>query len=222
MDIDALKAEWRALDGKVQASLRIGAWLARDARATRIGRYRAREAWRMVPSLVLDVIALALLGSFIGDHWREPRFLVPALALDVFVLFFTIASARQWALVHSVDHGAPIVATQRKLERLTLERVWMTKWVILLSPLLWTPLFIVAMKGLLGVDAYRAFGMLYIVANLVVGIVAIPILWWLARRLGARLQGRPLLRRLCDDVAGGNLTAASAYLASLAALEEEG
>src|SRR4051812_46878825 len=114
MDLDQLKTEWRALDGKVQAALRLNAAMTRDAQVTRMGRYRARETGRMVTYLLLDIIAMALLGSFIGDHWREPRFLVPALALHLFVLFFTIASARQWALVRAMDHAAPIVAAQRK------------------------------------------------------------------------------------------------------------
>jgi hypothetical protein len=221
MDVDQLKSEWQALDQKVQSVLRLNARVVEDAVVTRTRSYVGREYRRMVPSLLLDVGAMVLLGSFIGDHWGEPRFSIPAIALHLFVLGFTIATSRQWALLHAIDHGAAVIANQRRLERLKLERVWMTKWVILLAPLLWTPLFIVLCKGLLHVDAYRAFGMRYIVANLLVGVAAIPILWWGARRFGERFRDRPFVQRLCDDIGGRNLKAATAYLASLAAFEEE-
>jgi hypothetical protein len=71
------------------------------------------------------------------------------------------------------------------------------------------------------VDAYRVFGLPYIVANLLFGLAAIPILIWLSRRYGPRLAGRPLLKRLADDLAGRNLSAALSYLESLAAYEDE-
>ncbi len=77
------------------------------------------------------------------------------------------------------------------------------------------------MRPMFGADAFRLFGVRYIVANLLFGIVAIPVLMWLARRFAERLAGRPLLKRLADDLAGRNLTAALSYLASLTAFEQE-
>jgi len=123
--------------------------------------------------------------------------------------------------LRGVDYSAPVLRNQRQLGQLRLERLRLTKLALLAAPLLWTPLFIVALEALFGIDAYRLFGGWYLVANLLLGVAAIPILLWLARRYGERLAGRPLLKRLADDVAGRNLTAALDHLAALAAFEAE-
>ncbi len=67
----------------------------------------------------------------------------------------------------------------------------------------------------LGVDAYRALGAPWLAANVALGILAIPAGVALARRLAGRLPGHPFLQRLADDLAGRNLSAATAWLGSL-------
>jgi hypothetical protein len=221
MDLDELKEQWQTLDAKVQLGLRLDARLVREVTTARTQTYLGGELWRRMPLLLLDVLAVVWLGSFVADHVHELRYFVPALVLMAFAIFMLAAGARQLALLRGVDYSAPVLRNQQQLGQLRLERVRLTKLVLLASPLLWTPLFIVALEALFGVDAYRLFGGWYIVANLALGITAIPILLWLARRYGERLARRPLLQRLADDVAGRNLTAALDHLASLAAFEAE-
>ena len=42
-----------------------------------------------------------------------------------------------------VDYAAPVLVTQRQLQQINVERVRRAKLVVLMVPLLWTPLFIV-------------------------------------------------------------------------------
>lgn len=76
-----------------------------------------------------------------------------------------------------------------------------TTWTFLLSPLLWTPLFIVALEGLFGVDAYAAIGVPYIVANVVVGLLVIAGGLLVSRLFADRFSGSPLGRRLTGALA---------------------
>jgi hypothetical protein len=221
MDLDELKEQWQKLDAKVQLGLRLDARLLREVTSAQTRSFVGGELWRRMPLLLLDLLAVVWLGSFAADHAHELRFFVPALVLMAFAVFMLAAGVRQLALLRGVDYSAPVLRHQRQLGQLRLERLRVTKLVLLAAPLLWTPLLIVALEALFAVDAYRLFGAWYIVANLALGIAAIPILLWLARRYGERLARRPLLRRLADDVAGRNLTAALEHLASLAAFAEE-
>lgn len=221
MDLDELKEQWQKLDARVQLGLRVDARLLREVTSARTQTFVGGEVWRRMPLLLLDVLAVVWLGSFAADHVHELRFFVPAVALMAFAVFVLAAGVRQLALLRGVDYSAPVLRNQRQLGQLRLERLRLTKLALLAAPLLWTPLLVVALEALFGVDAYRLFGGWYLVANLLLGVAAIPLLLWLARRYGERLAGRPLLKRLADDVAGRNLTAALDHLAALAAFEAE-
>lgn len=201
--------------------MRLDARLLREATAARRRTYLRRESGLMLPALLLNLVAVGWLGSFLGDHVGEPRFAIPAAVLLGAAVFVVATSLRQLVLWWRIDHDAPVVAHQRQLERIKLERVRVTKLLLLASPLLWTPLIIVSLEALFDADAYRLLGVAFLAANLLFGVAAIPVLLFLARRYGERLVGRPLLRRLADDVAGRNLDAALDYLRSLAAFEEE-
>src|SRR5208282_3319335 len=110
------------------------------------------------------------LGVFIADQLGALRFLLPALVLDGVAVALVATTARQWFLAGEVDYDGPVTVSQRQLERLRVMRIRETKWVLLLSPLLWTPLLIVALKALFGVDAYAALGTPYLCANLFFGV----------------------------------------------------
>jgi hypothetical protein len=79
----------------------------------------------------------------------------------------------------------------------------------------------VLLKGLIGVDAYAHFSPAWLAANLLFGLLVIPVAIWVSRRYADRLQQSPLLQQLMLDIAGRNLATATEYLRSLAKFEEE-
>jgi hypothetical protein len=95
------------------------------------------------------------------------------------------------------------------------------QWTLLLAPLLWTPLLIVALEGFLRVDAYNTVGAAYLLANLLFGLAIIPPAIWLSKKFGYRMDRSPKIQRLMKDLAGYNLNAASDFLATLSEFEEE-
>ncbi len=220
MTIDELRAEWSALDAKVTRSMMLHATVVREQAATRAGvalRGIAAATWL---ELFLNLVAVVWLGDFAWAHRDAPRFLVPALALDAGAVAIIIAEARQLAIILGLDYGAPIVTNQRRLEGLRVARIAKTKWIVLLAPLAWTPLLVVALEGFLGVDAYSV-SVAWLVCNLLFGILAIPVLVWIARRAATRLPRSPFLRAVLDDVAGRSLVRATAFLDEIARLAAE-
>ena len=133
----------------------------------------------------------------------------------------TIAAGWQVVLVGSIDYGAPVAEVQARLERLRLLRLRVTRWTLLLSPLLWTPLALVFGRALLGVHLEKAVGWPWILTNLAVGYACIPLGLWALARASRRWGESAVWRRLRDDVAGRTLAGALRSLEEIAAFRRE-
>ncbi len=158
MELDELKSHWQEQDKKLDDCLRLNQRLLRESllgKADTALRRLSRLLWF---ELLVNVAGAILVGSFLGDHVTEPRYLVPAIALQLGLIAVIVAGARQLAMIAGIDYAAPIVEIQRRLEILWLQRIRTTQWMLILSPLAWTPLAIVGFKWLLNVDVYCACG----------------------------------------------------------------
>lgn len=206
MELDDLKATWME---NARAAVRINARALHSL--TRAEGALQRHRYSVIVELCGNAMVLLLLGSFIARHGAEARFLVPALALHLGTIALTIACIRQLALIGAVDYGQPVLAIQRAVEQMRIEWIRTTKWTFVTAPLLWVPLLIVSMKGLLGLDAWAILDTGWLVANLAFGAALIPLLLLIARRYRGRLM---------DDLAGRSLTAARQSLQQLSRFEE--
>jgi hypothetical protein len=221
MELDDLKSAWRALDRRLDSDRALTVRVFQEQRLDRM-----RTALRRLGALVWyelgsGVLAALLVGSFLVAHYDTPRFAVPALVLHAAALFTIIASVRQLAFLGLIDYAAPVVELQRALARLRASRLRTTRWLLLLSPLLWTPLAIVAVQGLFAVDIYNAFGPAWVAWNLGVGLAIIPLGIWLARRYPERPDSPRWRRQLADALAGRSLATARERLDEIARFADE-
>jgi hypothetical protein len=225
LELDVLKAKWTDNDRRLDACLRLNRQLLREA-YTR----RARRAlWRLGAMLAVGSFSLLAvivsLGAFMGKYGSMPRFLWPAVALDMFAIAALVGLNAQIGLALNVDYNRPIAIIQKRLEALRKFRLRYSQAICLTMTLTWAPLVIVALKGFFGVDAYRLFGTTWIVWNALFGLafaVALILLWiWLSKKHGGRISDSAFGRRFMRDIGGYNLNAAADFLATLAKFEEE-
>ena len=221
MELDDLKKRWEGLDAKLDSAMRLNRRVLDERVLDKADRAMKRHVWVVAAELGLGVFTVLLTGSFVADHIREPRFLVPGLLLHVFVIAQIAMLVRQIVGTREIDYAAPLVEIQKRIETLRVSMIRTTTWTFLLSPLLWPPLFIVALEGLFGVDAYAAFGVPYIVANVIFGLAVIAAGLFVSRRFADRFSGSPFGRSLMRDLAGTNLAAATGYLESLSQFEKD-
>jgi hypothetical protein len=221
MDLQDMKDRWAEYDRKLETSFRLNTGILRELNLGRVDSALKRLSRLVAFELLVNLGAAAALGMFIASHIGEVRFLAPAVALGLCAVALVVASIRQLGVLHGLDYSVPVVAIQKQLETLRIERIRTTQWVLLLSPLLWTPLLIVALEGLLGIDSYLFLDGRWLAANLLVGLAFIPLMLWVARRFAGRWQGSPLVRSLMDDLAGRSLVAAAGFLSELSGFEEE-
>ena len=219
MNLEELRSEWMAQNERFARQIRLNRELLWEVQATRGNAALGRLARRVWVGLAINLVVAVVLVRFVHHEFGEWRFVAPAVVLELVVLALIASASRQLAAISELDFGGPILTSQNKLERLRIHRILETKWTLLLAPLVWPPLLIVTLRGVLGLDAYAALPAAWLVANLLFGLAAIPLLWWVSRHFAARFHSSPVVQRMMDDVAGRNLTEARDYLARLAAAE---
>jgi hypothetical protein len=207
MELEEIKALWAQSNRKLEASMRLNAVLLQEWNLRQTDTSLKRLARGIRFELIMNVIAVVLLGAFAANHVREPQFLVPAILLDVYAIALVAAAGRQLGAIGAVDYDEPVVAIQRKLEELRLMRIRTTLWTLLYAPFMWLPLAIVALRAFFGVDLYAA-GWGWLAANALFGLAVIPVAIFLAKRYGDRLAAYSPLRALADTIAGRDLAEA--------------
>ena len=219
MTFEEMQEQWKQQDAKLETILhlniaQLGATHFASMSAA-LDRVR-RSIWI---ELLINVAALLMLGSFIGVNIDDLRYVAPAAVLHICAIVLVAACIHQLVALQRVDYAGPVVDVQRRLTRLRMSRIRMSKWTLLVAPSLWTPLLIVIVKGLIGVDAYAVFDAGWIAVNVLGSLAFIPLMMWAAHRYGERLSRSLLLRELADDLAGRSLNEASAFANRLATFE---
>jgi hypothetical protein len=198
MTFEEMQQRWMETNRKLDMSIRLNTAALRDVAAQRSRSTLRGLSTGLALELAIDVIGVLAIGSFLFDHLREPRFAIPALILHLFAIASIGMGLHQLVALHALDYAAPIVEIQERLARLRVLRTRITKWTLLLAPLLWTPLMIVLVRAFLHFDAYRAFGTAYIAGNAVFGVAVIPVMLWIARRHRGWLLDHIADRRLAE------------------------
>src|SRR5262245_13781472 len=221
MDLDELKKRWADQEHALGENIRLS---TRLLRASELG--KAETALRRLTRLlwlevVTNGIAAVWLGSFIAAHVSDTRFLVPAAILDVCTVLLLIAGIRQLVAIRTIDYSAPIVRIQRRLESLRIERIRTTKITLLGGPLLWTPLLIVAARGLFGIDLYATVTSAWLLANIFFGVAVIVVAVWVSRRYAEHLEASSFWGRLMRHLAGKSLNSAVGFVNAVERFENE-
>ncbi|HEX6039200.1 hypothetical protein [Longimicrobium sp.] len=221
MDLDEMKQSWQARDRALDARLRLNARLLRAATLDRAETALRRLSRRMAVELALSLAAVLWLGAFAARHGGDIRFLAPAVVLGLCGAGFCAAAIHQLVAIRTIDYGGPVLAIQARLERLRVQRLRADLAALVLGPLLWVAVLVVAVKGLLGADVYAMVPGRWLVANVLFGVAVLVAAVWAARRYAGRAGHSPTLRRVMRDLAGHNLTQAMDVVRELREFEQE-
>lgn len=219
MELEDLRQAWEAHGSKVEAGSRLNRRSLDQtisAKAQTATRRLSRLLWI---ELLANLVAVVWLGSFVADNVTVARYAIPAVALDVLVIGLLIAGCRQLFAISQIDYGQPVVVIQKRLESLRAERIRAIMLTLVVGPLAWIPLLIVALKGLFDVDAYATFSSAWLIANVAFGLLVVALALWVSRRYAGRVTKSAALRWLMDNLAGRDLRNAIAFLHSLAQFE---
>ena len=221
MEIEEIKELWSQSNRRLEASVRLNTALLAQWNFRKANTSLERLSRGITFELISNVLAIVLLGSFAAAHVHEPRFLIPALVLDAYIIALAAGSGQQLAQIKAVDYDAPVVKIQNDLADLRLWRIRTTLWALLFAPLMWVPLLIVALRAIFGVDVYVA-GATWLVANVLFGLAVIPLAIFIAKRYGSRIASHTPLRWLADEIAGRSLAEALDRLDAIRRFKKDG
>ena len=222
MDLEELRKLWQEQDRKLEEILRADARRAAES-ALRRTEASTRVITRVVLlDLLLSAIPVFWLGSFIADHIAELAFWIPAAVLDGLAIALLAAYARQYASLRALDWTGPVAAIQERLAHVRVRRARVARGILFLSPLLWSLMLIVGLKGFFGINVYAAPMHWWIVANVLFGVVFLAAALWAFRRYSDRLRKHPFLRGLLRDLSGRNLAEAEEFAAAAASFARTG
>jgi len=222
MNLDILRTEWTERDAKLDAALRINTRMLREMLVDR----NAKEINRHIPfgafSIVFWAVMLASMGIFMFNHAGEVRFFLPALAIFAWTLVMGIVSLMQRMAMRDLDYGQPTLVVQKRLEQLRIDRLRTFQWAFLTGQIVWwIPFFVVVLRAL-GVDLYASEWMRqFMVINIAVGLLFIPLALWGTRLLTRRFGHATAFRKLVDGIAGNDIAVARDFLARLSIYERE-
>lgn len=194
MELEQLKAIWDETEGTPDAGRIDAAALSRSK--GRAGRLRLLVHL----DLVQDAVAVGATGWFAAAHLGEPHFLLPALFLLAGFASHLVSGLRQRAALRAIDWGGPVAGIQERLAALRVERVLAARLLLLLAPLAFAPLLVVAAKGLAGADLWASPAVrAWLIANLVFGAVFLSGGLFLTRALSSRSWASRLGRLLAGQ-----------------------
>lgn len=222
MDLNLMKEKWLEQDRNLDLAIQLNRQLLVASKLNRVRSPLRRFAWWLGLEALLAFAGLLLLGSFIHAHFHEPRFWLPAVSLNLWIIATLGASVRQILLANQIDYDEPIAVIQKQLASLQLLAIRTNRWALLTGQLLWwIPFVIVAFKGLLDVDAYQAFGATMLLVNLAFSLALIPLALWLTPGFGDHLPPSRATDWLIRALSGDHLNAATDYLNTLSHFEKD-
>lgn len=216
MNLDAMRDEWKALDAKIDLGLRVSLTTMRRNLAER----RGPSLWRVLPGLVIGALVLLWLGSFAFEQRTALRFVLPAVLLGALVLGYSAATIVELVWWRAIDWADALTVAQQKLAAVRRLRIRVTQAVFMTAGLVWALAILVVAKAC-GIDLYATPLRVWLIANLVFGALAIPLVWLVMRWLAPLLDARGWLQSWRDDIAGRDLVTTEALLVELASFERE-
>ncbi len=221
MQLDELKQAWAAHGARLERSLAIDERLLREMLLRKVRFALAPYVvWRAL-EVALGLAALCVVVPVLAAHAAEPRYVVVAGALAVFLAGITALTAVLLVDGLRLDYDGPVTAIQRDVERIKLAEYRAFKWALLGGVLLWLPAALVFFEAATGVDALARVHLPWLAANLVLGLVVLALGQALSRKYVERPDLSPLARRLVDSLSGRSLRSATSHLAELSRFERE-
>ena len=221
MQLDDLKEAWAAHGAALERSLAIDERLLREVLLRKVRFALAPYALGRALEIVLGVAVLVVLMPLLVAHAAEPRYLVVGGGLAAFAVGLTALHVHLLVRVVQLDHGGPVTAIQREVERIRRAEVRAFKWALLGGIVFWLPAALVAFEAVTGVTALARVDLAWLAANLLFGLAVLALGQAWSRKHVERPDLSPRMRRLVDALSGRALRAAADHLAELAQFERE-
>lgn len=220
MDLELLKAEWKARDHSLEQAIRMNTRMLKLSLVEQ--HHRDIRKWGLVDKyeVVAGTPVLIYLIWFLSHYITQVEFALPALVLLAWTIALPLLNHRQRHALQAMDFGQPVTIVQKQLAALKSRRLALFKWAFLLGQVVWfIPFLLVFFKGMFGVDLYQKTDH-FIFPSLIGGVLFIPLAIAVSRLLSGRLSRSPGFQAFTDTLAGEDFKKTCAFLTKIAQFEE--
>jgi hypothetical protein len=217
MELDDMKQVWAAHGAALERSISISERLLRETMLRKVRFALAPYVvWRAL-EVVFGICMLLAVMPVLVQHLAEPRYLIVAGGLAVFVVAMTAMCGHLLVASLRLDYGGSVAAIQRDVAQLKLAEYRTFKWALLGGVVMWLPALLVVFEALTGVDGLARVNLGYLISNIAVGVGVLAIGMWLSRKYVERGKSS----RIVDALSGRSLRVTEGHLAELASFERE-
>src|ERR1051325_9621796 len=103
MDLDEMREKWAEYDRKLETNLRTNRQILNAMHLNRARSALQRLVAGLFVEACLTFVVIVALGDFIYEHVTQARFVIPAVALDVYAIAFLNIMVRQIILALQID-----------------------------------------------------------------------------------------------------------------------
>ncbi len=214
-DLDDLRSAWAAHGALLERSLAIDERLLREALGGKVRGTLAPSLLAWGAQALVGAGSLAVLLPVLAAHRAEPRYVLLAGGLTVFVVGLTAASTHLLVRGLQLDLGGPVAGLQREVASLRLLEWRAFTWALLGGVAAWLPALLLAFEAATGVDALARVDLAWLAANVALGLGLLVAGRVLSARHVERPDLSPRARRVVEALSGRGLRRASEHLAEL-------
>jgi len=218
LELDEMRQKWAEQDRKIEENIRLNRRLLSAGSLSGARSALQRMKFFLGFGAVVWIVMIVFLGNFIYENVGVLRLALPGIAADIYAIAMLAATVGQIAALQRIDYGKPVAIIQKELGKLRVMRIRIAQWGLAGGVVVWAPFLIVASKVCFGFENFSAA---WLVVNVIFGLSLIPLAIWLSKEFGDRMGKHPVVQQLMRDIAGHNLNAATAFLATISEFEAD-
>ena len=211
-----------AQDEKLNKSLQLNMRLLRQINFSKAGSRLKTLVFYKIAEMAVLLFMMVYLWNFIVQNITLPGFCIPAFIITGFITAGFISDIRQVVLVSQIrtNPDAPVSILQKKTEKLKLLIINYVKASLISIP--FYPVFIiVAGKIFLNVDFWMPQHRLYILCNLIVGALLVPLFTWLYKQLSDNNLKQVWINNLLTGSGWNQAVQAQQFLSEIEEFQQE-
>jgi hypothetical protein len=154
MELDDMKLAWQAIGRQMERRYALDFEVFREGRLRKARRQLLPLRIGLALRLAFGIVLMGLAARFWVMHWGAVHLVVCGLLVHAYGLLLAVTAGHESDLLRGVDYADPVLALQRKLERLRRWRMRTVPLWIFTGCLVWVPMLLIAFRWL-GVDVWR-------------------------------------------------------------------
>ena len=216
MELDELKAAWRALDRRLEREHALNFARFKDERLARVRGALRPLAIGQAAQALGGALLIAWFAPFWVEHRALPHLLLMGLLGHAWALALILLAGRDLHAISQIDYAAPVLAIQKGIAELRARRIRVAPFHAITGCFIWIPMVLVLFRKL-GADVWALKPEVvywFIASGFVCLVPLLAFMRWSRSPKRARLA-----KTLDDDAAGRSMNRAQAMLEEVARFE---